>query len=332
MRRLSWSRSAVGLMPSAVAGSFWPARDQRIQYLLGATIVLFLAAVAQTLWLWLRRRARPDVVGGLPEDLIVIRPEPPGATATRWYSPGPTQLSDLPPPLRGPVEPAQAVDGVDVPDLLSVGPEDGVGGLDPYPDPWVDEPVPQPVYEASSLAPVDISEPDLWGPTDAEPAPDDSQWDDLLVEPRPSLATPDPTPFWEVAAADDQAPGAGAAPPEIKDADSWKPPTDPYGSDEIARQEVEAGLASLVAEIGVVAAERLVDQPSDNPPAEDQPLDAPAVDALAGELSIDDLLSEELPIPESHSNELSIRELLSEDLVVPEEPPMPTDRPDGNEH
>ncbi|MFN2608222.1 MAG: hypothetical protein ABR511_10095 [Acidimicrobiales bacterium] len=55
------------------------------------------------------------------------------------------------------------------------------------------------------------------------------------------------------------------------------------------------------------------------PPPASGAHDPAAADALAGELSISELLSEDLPIPESDSDDrLSIRELLAEDLQYPD--------------
>ncbi len=97
--------------------------------------------------------------------------------------------------------------------------------------------------------------------------------------------------------------------------------TGSFGILDIDRDAVEAGLADLVGNV------ELADLPDDALAATlDEspgiaPLDDPAVaDALAHELSISDLLAEDLAIPESavDRDELSLRELLAEDLTVPD--------------
>jgi len=97
------------------------------------------------------------------------------------------------------------------------------------------------------------------------------------------------------------------------------------------REAVEAGLTDLVGnvELDDLPASAVAGTPDDQRGV--APLDDPAfADALAIELSIGDLLAEDLPIPESaiDRHELSLRELLAEDLIVPDtEPARAPDAP-----
>ncbi|MGI8777599.1 MAG: hypothetical protein ACR2LJ_09500 [Acidimicrobiales bacterium] len=107
------------------------------------------------------------------------------------------------------------------------------------------------------------------------------------------------------------------------------PPVVPTIPDD-ERQAVEAGLADLVTNV----------DPGDLPPAPawtvadfDGPVPDPhqdpeLADALARELSISDLLAEDLPIPESASgaDELSLRDLLAEDLDFTDAEPPAVDQ------
>jgi hypothetical protein len=74
------------------------------------------------------------------------------------------------------------------------------------------------------------------------------------------------------------------------------------------------------------------DEPGGDEPGDDE-LEAPAAAAPGPEggrrsdLSISDLLAEDLPIPEAEEPALSIRDLLAEDLVVPEREAAPSEDP-----
>ncbi len=145
-----------------------------------------------------------------------------------------------------------------------------------------------------------------------KPPPDDvvSDWEALVTEALP--AAPSDPELKRLAAeaglVHDDAAGFPDGGPAVPDAD---------------REVVEAGLADLVAnvELGdlpVDAVAAALDNPGGPPLA---PHEDPAIaDALAWELSISDLLAEDLPIPESAvgGDELSLRELLAEDLAGPD--------------
>ena len=67
------------------------------------------------------------------------------------------------------------------------------------------------------------------------------------------------------------------------------------------------------------------DEPEAEPTAVDRP-DSPGAGGGA-DLSISDLLAEDLPIPEAEERALSIRDLLAEDLAVPEAEAEPPEAP-----
>ncbi len=195
-----------------------PARERRLRIFGAITAVLFLGAIAQTLWL--RRRSAPDEPAPVPVGAAVGTPAiaaagtPAGDRSGHWYKQTPPNFSDLPPlrpravPSSGrskSASPESDVDGdVAVPDLLPADKEekwtratapadaDASTGED---SPWADA-----AAGAQAIPPMDVQAPDLWGPTDAEEA--------VAVDPGP----PDPRP-------------AGAKPPlsvDVRAPDLWE--------------------------------------------------------------------------------------------------------------
>ena len=238
--------------PEAGGASSSPARERRIRIFLGITIVLFLAAIGQTLWLRRRPAVGPPAPAGVG-DLAVTRVGP----APDWYAanrPPPPRLRDIapvgprpvppppPPPRRPRATPRTGPPGpgpgeVVVPDLLPEG-DGGVWAPKPEPAPaGADADVaraeadtaPVPVVDADlppAPPPIDVAAPDLWGPSEPEPElADDSVWWELLgADPDTSASFPPP-------------PRSSAAAPPV-------PPPPPPELDAVADPAVADALAA----------------------------------------------------------------------------------------
>lgn len=196
----------------AGGGATSTARSRRIQFLLGATIFLFAAAIAQTLWLRRRRiptGPRPSVpqtpFGGMAVGRIAgERYDPP--PGVRRIQPAPPLVveddeADPPLPPIAPVQPRRARDVPETP-LLPAAPSPPPAAP-PVPEPGPPEPAPpepappEPTFEDPALSEswAEAPVPDaLWAPPEqtegpdlpAEPSlPADIAVPELLPEPDP---------------------------------------------------------------------------------------------------------------------------------------------------
>ncbi|MDQ6910002.1 MAG: SBBP repeat-containing protein, partial [Actinomycetota bacterium] len=233
----------IGDQPAKAAGggATSTARAQRIQFLLGATIILFAAAIAQTLWL--RRRRIPTgprppapqtAFGGMAVGRIAgERYEPP--PAVRSIPPAPPPLpeeadeADPPLPLLAPVQPGRARDVPDTPQSppapAPAVPEPAVPAQavpepavpEPaVPEPAVPEPaVPEPTFEDPALSESWAEAPvpdDLWAPPEPTEGPDlpaephlpaDIAVPELLPEPEPpQYSRDDDMEMWQLMTVD----------------------------------------------------------------------------------------------------------------------------------
>lgn len=253
------------------AGAAVPARERRIRILGAVTVVLFLAAIAQTLWL--RRRptpAPPDPVAAVP-GLGVLRSTQPDP---QWYAPKPPRLADLPPLRPRAVPPPVSRRGrksksedadpdatvavgrsdVAVPELFPDNEEQG-WSREQDPDDtefWSTDDAPRPGDERPAR-PVDVQAPDLWDATEAaEPA--------VVGDVRPGAAPP--------AAVDVSAP------------DLWAP-TEP---------EEDATVDPMWAD--------LLAEPATPPPTA-PPQEAPAPETPPQEAAAPEAPPQEAPVPEA---------------------------------
>ncbi|MGI8777686.1 MAG: SBBP repeat-containing protein, partial [Acidimicrobiales bacterium] len=182
--------ASVGEPPAATSsgGAAAPARERRIRLLGAATVVLFLAAIAQTLWLRHRGTpAAPDPATSVPPLGVVPTPQ----ADPQWYAPAPPRLSDLPPlrpralpppaPRRGrkassavaqkSAGPDEPRGDVAVPDLFPAG-EDDNWSREGQPDDtefWsTDGAFREADDDHRPPLSVDVQAPDLWGADEIE--------------------------------------------------------------------------------------------------------------------------------------------------------------------
>ncbi|HUQ64441.1 MAG TPA: SBBP repeat-containing protein [Acidimicrobiales bacterium] len=275
-----------------------PARERRIQFLLATTIVLFAAAIAQTVWL--RRRRIPtgpppvsqSAFGGMAVGRIEgERYEPPRVrSAAPIASPivDTDEGEEAPLPLVAPIRPLRTNRGPVPPepelDVVPAAPETPAPSL----------PAPEPESAGDPTLAVDVIE--SVESTLLPPVADDVPGDPALSE------------SWAEAPVSD---------------DLWAPPEPWRSPSEAVEGDVDIAVPELLpepeafefADDDVEAWQMMSVDP--------EPAAAPTVPAPDRPAqSLSELLDEDLPIPESPASlddDLSISDLLDENLAVPDD-------------
>ncbi|HEX8769297.1 MAG TPA: SBBP repeat-containing protein [Acidimicrobiales bacterium] len=319
----------VGDQSTKAAGggsSTSPGRERRIQFLLAATIVLFGAAIGQTLWLRRRRiptGSRPPAPQTAFGGMAVGRIEgdrfepPPGVRRVAPVAPPVVdddgEQAEAPLPLVAPVRPV-VMPGPPEPTPPPDGPD-----LETQAAPVVEAPEP----ELDTRA---VPVPDLLEPTPPEPAMADPALDD------PALSG-----SWAEAPISDELwarPGAGGQPAPVPveqvEPEEAEPPVDADIAvpdllpepEPLERNDDDVELWQMMT---VEPPQPSV--PETSGPAAAPPGAPPTPPAPPMPQSLSELLEDDVPIPERRprdDEELSISDLLDEDLTLPE------DRENGN--